>query len=207
MKVIIDGFENLVFPEENETLGEFLVQLEEWIKNNRKVIVKVKLEGKTLGEEQKKIIYNRKVNEFEVLEVFTANPWQWAIDSLEEMKVYLPEISSKMEKVGFFIQQGNYKKALSLLERYIGLWDEINETLRKIGNVFGLDYTRIFLNEEKASCKMKELLEYLEEAKRAIQENDLLALADILEYELAPRIKDERKLVQEIINVLKCQMN
>ncbi len=207
MKVIIDGFENLVFPEENETLGEFLVQLEEWIKNNRKVIVKVKLEGKTLGEEQKKIIYNRKVNEFEVLEVFTANPWQWAIDSLEEMKVYLPEISSKMEKVGFFIQQGNYKKALSLLERYIGLWDEINETLRKIGNVFGLDYTRIFLNEEKASCKMKELLEYLEEAKRAIQENDLLALADILEFELAPRIKDERKLVQEIINVLKCQMN
>jgi len=207
MKVIIDGFENLVFPEENETLGEFLVQLEEWIKNNRKVIVKVKLEGKTLGEEQKKIIYNRKVNEFEVLEVFTANPWQWAIDSLEEMKVYLPEISSKMEKVGFFIQQGNYKKALSLLERYIGLWDEINETLRKIGNVFGLDYTRIFLNEEKAFCKMKELLEYLEEAKRAIQENDLLALADILEYELAPRIKDERKLVQEIINVLKCQMN
>jgi len=207
MKVIIDGFENLVFPEENETLGEFLVQLEEWIKNNRKVIVKVKLEGKTLGEEQKKIIYNRKVNEFEVLEVFTANPWQWAIDSLEEMKVYLPEISSKMEKVGFFIQQGNYKKALSLLERYIGLWDEINETLRKIGNVFGLDYTRIFLNEEKASCKIKELLEYLEEAKRAIQENDLLALADILEFELAPRIKDERKLVQEIINVLKCQMN
>ena len=207
MKVIIDGFENLVFPEENETLGEFLVQLEEWIKNNRKVIVKVKLEGKTLGEEQKKIIYNRKVNEFEVLEVFTANPWQWAIDSLEEMKVYLPEISSKMEKVGFFIQQGNYKKALSLLERYIGLWDEINETLRKIGNVFGLDYTRIFVNEEKASCKMKELLEYLEEAKRAIQENDLLALADILEFELAPRIKDERKLVQEIINVLKCQMN
>lgn len=207
MKVIIDGFENLVFPEEDETLGELLVQLEEWIKNNRRVIVKIKLEGKPLSEKERRVLFNRKVNEFEVLELFTANPWQWAIDSLEEIKVYLPEISSKMEKVSFFIQQGNYKKALSLLERYIGLWDEINETLRKIGNIFGLDYTRIFLNEKKTSWRMRELLEYLEEAKRAIQENDLLALADILEYELAPRIKDERELVEEIINVLKCQMN
>jgi len=206
MKIIIDGYEDLVIPEENETLGQLLIQLEEWIRDNKRVIVQVKLEGKSLSEEDKKILFNRKVSEFKILELFTANPWQWAINSLEEIKVYLPEIARKMEKVSFLIQQGNCKNAFSLLERYIGLWDEINEALAKIEKIFALDYTKILL-KKNASYEMKELMQFLEEAKRAIKDNDLLTLADILEYELAPRIREEKKLVGEIIDMLKHQMN
>jgi len=206
MKIIIDGYEDLVIHEENETLGQLLIQLEEWIRDNKRVIVQVKLEGKSLSEEDKKILFNRKVSEFKILELFTANPWQWAINSLEEINVYLPEIARKMEKVSFLIQQGNCKNAFSLLERYIGLWDEINEALAKIEKIFALDYTKILL-KKNASYEMKELMQFLEEAKRAIKDNDLLTLADILEYELAPRIREEKKLVGEIIDMLKHQMN
>ena len=67
MKIIIDGYEDLVIAEENETLEELLIQLEEWIKENKRVIVETKLEGKSLSEEDKKILFHRKVSQFETV--------------------------------------------------------------------------------------------------------------------------------------------
>ncbi|MCD6574547.1 hypothetical protein J7K97_02575 [Candidatus Aerophobetes bacterium] len=206
MKIIIDGYEDLVIPEEDETLGELLVQLESWINENKRVVIQVRLEGKSLSEEDKKILFNKKVSEFKTLELYTANLWQWAINSLEEIKSYLPEIAKEVEKVSLLIQKGNHKSAFSLLERCIGLWDEANEVLEKIEKIFALDYTKIFL-ERNVLWKVEKIVQFLKEAKRAIKDNDLLTLADVLEYELAPRIREERKLVGEIINMLKYQMN
>jgi len=206
MKIIIDGYEDLVIADEGETLGELLCQLEEWIRNNERVIVQVKLEGKPLSEEDKKNLFDKKVSEFEILELSTTNLWQWAFGSLEEIKVYLPEIARKMEKVSFLIRRGDHKKAFFLLEKYMGLWEKVNEVLAKIERIFALDYTKIFL-EEDTSCRMEEIVQFLKQAKRAINDEDFLNLADILEYELASQIREEKKLVEKIINILKHQMN
>jgi len=207
MKIIIDGYEDLVIAEENETLEELLIQLEEWIKENKRVIVETKLEGKSLSEEDKKILFHRKVSQFEILELSTVNLWQWAIDSLEEIKISLPELARQMEKVSFLIQQGNYKSAFSLLDRYIGLWDQINQTLAEIEKIFALDYTQTLLKEEKTSYEMKQMVQFLKRAKKAIEDNDFLALADVLEYELAPRIREEKRAIEEMINMVKYQIN
>jgi len=181
MKIVIDGFEDLVIAEEDETLRQLLVQLDKWIRENNRVIVQIKLEGRSLSELDEKVVFDRKVREFKTLELFTANLWQWAIDSLEEIKVYLPEIAKKMEQVSLLIQQGDSKKAFSLLDRYIGLWERVNQTLRTIEKIFALDYNKIFLKKNGDSYNMEELVQLLEEAKRAIGDNDFLALADILE--------------------------
>jgi len=207
MKIIIDGYEDLVIAEENETLGQLITQLEEWIKDNKRVIVQTKLEGKSLSEKDKKILLNRKVSQFKILELSTVNLWQWAIDSLEEIKIYLPEIARQMEKVSFLIQQGNYKSAFSLLGRYTGLWDEINEALGKIEKIFALDYTQILLKEEKTSYEMRQMVQFLKRAKRAIEDKDFLTLADVLEYELAPRIREKKRAIEEMINMVKYQKN
>jgi len=207
MKIIIDGYEDLVIAEENETLEELLIQLEEWIKENKRVIVETKLEGKSLSEEDKKILFHRKVSQFEILELSTVNLWQWAIDSLEKIKISLPELARQMEKVSFLIQQGNYKSAFSLLDRYIGLWDQINQTLAEIEKIFALDYTQTLLKEEKTSYEMKQMVQFLKRAKKAIEDNDFLALADVLEYELAPRIREEKRAIEEMINMVKYQIN
>jgi len=207
MKIIIDGYEDLVIADENETLGQLIIQLEEWIKDNKRVIVQAKLEGKSLSQEDKKVLLDRKVSEFKILELSTTNLWQWAIDSLEEIKVYLPEIARHMERVSFLIQQGNYRSAFSLLERYTGLWDQVNEALGKIERIFALDYTQIFLKEEKTSYETRQIVQFLKKAKRAIRDNDLLTLADVLEYELAPRIREEKRVVEEMINMVKYQVN
>ena len=207
MKITIDGCQDLVIPEEEETLGELLIQLEEWVKENKRVIVQVKLEGKIFPEKNKEIVLHRKVGEFKVLELFTANLWQWAVDSLKEMEEELPRIALEMEKVGFLIQKGNYQDAFSLLDKSIEVWDRINEALRYVERLFALDYSQIFPERKGISGEMEKVKDLLGEANRAMEQNDLLGLADILEYELAPRINEERMAVDKITKLITQQMN
>ena len=207
MKIVIDGYEDLVMPEGDETLGQLLVELEKWIKDNKRVIVQIRLEGKPLSKKEKEAILQKKVSEFKVLELFTANPWQWAISSLSQMREYLPEIAMDMEKVSLLIQKGDYKKAFSLLDSCINLWNWVNENLEKIEKTFALDYTQILFKRGRLIDKIREFLELIEETNRALKNSDFLTVADILEYELAPRIREEQEIVGEIAELLKQQMN
>jgi len=207
MKVVIDGYVDLVIPEGDETLRELLIELKEWIKKNKRVIVQVKLEGKIFSEENKEIVLGRKVRELKILELFTASLWQRAIDSLKQIEEKLPGIALGMEKVGFLIQKGSYRDAFLLLNKSIEAWDRVNEALQQIETLFTLDYTHILLEGKTMADKMDEFKELLEEANRAMEEDDLLTLADILEYELAPRIREEKMVADKIIKMIIQQVN
>ncbi len=208
MKIVIDGHMDLVMPEEDESLGELLVELKEWmIKENKRVIVRVRLEGKIISEKNKKVVLLRKATEFGILELFTVNLLQWAIDSLKEIEDKLPRIALGMERVSFLIQKGNYQDAFSLLDKSIEVWDRINEALRYVERLFALDYSQIFPERKGISGEMEKVKDLLGEANRAMEQNDLLGLADILEYELAPRINEERMAVDKITKLITQQMN
>jgi len=207
MKVIIDGYEDLVTPEENETLGEFLSEVEKWIKENKRIVLKIRLEGKILSGKEKENLFKKKVNEFKILELFTANSWEWAVNSLKEIEENLPEISINIKRVSTFIQRGNYKKAFSLLESCLNAWDWTGRTLEKIGKILALDYAQISFKKETLTEKIKEFLEPLKEANRALKNKDFLTLADILEYEITPRIKEEQEMIKQITRIIKQEMN
>lgn len=208
MKIVIDGHMDLVMPEEDESLGELLVELKKWmIKENKRVIVRVRLEGKIISEKNEKVVLLRKATEFGILELFTVNLLQWAIDSLKEIEDKLPRIALGMEKVSFLIQKGNYQNAFSLLDKLIEVWDRINEALRYVERLFALDYSQIFPKRKGISGEMEKVKDLLGEANRAMEQNDLLGLADILEYELAPRISEERMAVDKITKLITQQMN
>ena len=208
MKIVIDGHMDLVMPEEDESLGELLVELKKWmIKENKRVIVRVRLEGKIISEKNEKVVLLRKATEFGILELFTVNLLQWAIDSLKEIEDKLPRIALGMEKVSFLIQKGNYQNAFSLLDKLIEVWDRINEALRYVERLFALDYSQIFPERKGISGEMEKVKDLLGEANRAMEQNDLLGLADILEYELAPRISEERMAVDKITKLITQQMN
>jgi len=207
MKVVIDGYEDLVIPEENETLGEFLSEVEKWIKENKRIILKIKLEGKILSGKEKENLFKKKINEFKVLELFTVNSWEWAINSLKEIEENLPEITINIKRVSTFIQRGDYKKAFSLLESCLNAWDWTGRTLEKIGKILALDYTQISFKRESLTDKIKEFLKPLKEANEALKNEDFLTLSDILEYEISPHIKEEQEIIKQITKVIKQRMN
>jgi len=177
------------------------------LKENKRVIVRVRLEGKIISEKNEKVVLLRKATEFGILELFTVNLLQWAIDSLKEIEDKLPRIALGMEKVSFLIQKGNYQNAFSLLDKLIEVWDRINEALRYVERLFALDYSQIFPKRKGISGEMEKVKDLLGEANRAMEQNDLLGLADILEYELAPRISEERMAVDKITRLITQQMN
>jgi len=207
MQIIIDGYKDLVIVEEHETLGEILAQLRKWVKDNKRVIVKILLEGKPIPLEEKEEIQRRKAKEFGTLELFTFSAWQLAINTLEEVDSHLPRLMEGLERVSFLIQSADYKRGFSLLRDCINLWDTVNKALERIEKILALDYTQLFFKGEKITDKMEEFVKLLKQANEAIEEGDLLALSDLLEYEFIPRIKEEREVVKKITEIAYRQLN
>jgi len=166
-----------------------------------------KLEGKILSGKEKENLFKKKINEFKVLELFTVNSWEWAINSLKEIEENLPEITINIKRVSTFIQRGDYKKAFSLLESCLNAWDWTGRTLEKIGKILALDYTQISFKRESLTDKIKEFLKPLKEANEALKNEDFLTLSDILEYEISPHIKEEQEIIKQITKVIKQRMN
>jgi len=198
LEIIIDGYRELVIVEGNETLENVLEGIKKWVTENKRVITKILLEGKPLEEDKKEKIRRKKVKEFKTLELFTSSPWQLAINALEEIEYHLPRLAESLERVSSLIQEAEYGRAFSLLTNCIDVWDGINNAFKKIEKILALDYNQIFIKGERLKEKIEKFIRLLEEANKAIKNNDLLTLADILEYEFVPQIKEETEIVKKI---------
>jgi len=130
-----------------------------------------------------------------------------AINALEEIEYHLPRLAESLERVSSLIQEAEYGRAFSLLTNCINVWDGINKAFERIEKILALDYNQIFIKGERLKEKIEKFIRLLEEANKAIKNNDLLTLADILEYEFVPRIKEETEIVKKIARVAYRQLN
>lgn len=207
MQIFIDGFSGLVIAEEEESLGEVLSWLERWVRDNQRVIIQVNLEGKSISDDERKKLKDRKIGEFERLELLTSHPWQLAIGSLDEVHQRLPSLAKGLRKVAFLIQTTDCGPAFLLLGDCIDAWKWIVEVLQRVEKMLGLDYSLIFFKGKSLSEKIGDILMILEDTNLSIRNNDLLQLAGLLEYELAPSIQEQRQIVRIICQEVQQRLN
>lgn len=207
MQIFIDGFSDLVTAEEEESLGEVLSWLERWVRDNQRVIIQMSLEGKSISDDEKKRLKNRKVRQFKRLELFTSHPWQLAVRSLDEIQQRLPSLAKGLRKVAFLVQTADCGPAFPLLGDCIDTWKWIVEVLQRAEKVLGLNYNLIFFKGKSLSEKMGDILRILEDTKLSLKNNDLLQLAGLLEYELAPSIEEQGEMVRRICKEVQQRLN
>jgi len=207
MQIIIDGFSDLVTAEEEEILGDVLSWLDRWVRDNQRVIIEVSLEGRAISNDERKRLEDKRIGEFERLELITSHPWQLAMGSLDEIRQRLPFLAKGLKKVAFLIQTADCGSAFPLLTDCIDTWKWIIEVLQRAERVLGLKYNFIFFKGKSVSEKMGDFLKLLEETKQSLKNNDFLQLAGLLEYELAPGIEEQEKVVKRICQEVQQQLN
>lgn len=207
MQIIIDGFSDLVMVEGKETLGEVFSWLNQYIKDNHRVITRVRLEGKNITEKERKGLEEKRVGEFKRLELVTSYPWQLAVGALGEIGQRLPSLAKGLKKVAFLVQTDDCSVAFSLLGDCIDTWKWIVEVLQRVEKMLGLDYSLIFFKGKSLSEKIGGIVGILEDTNQSLKNNDFLQLAGLLEYELAPSIEEQGKIVRKILQEVQQRLN
>lgn len=208
MKIIINGKEEFRVPENAKTLIDILEILIDYLSNNNLGLVKLRVnEQNVYPGESLKAIQNMEISNIHTLEITAIPILQLLQDSISELERYTPELSNICYGIAELFQSENPSEGLGPFQRLTEIWGEIKNREAVIVN----SLSKYLKNQESSIVgeiveHHRELNQYLGEAYKALSNEDMVSLSDILQYELAPRAEKEleivnllRKLVESII--------
>lgn len=126
------------------------------------------------------------------------------INSLKEIKDKLPEQKAILEKAAVSYQTGHDSQGMEQLFNFIDFMFNYTRTCYQISPVFDLSLKDIVIGDESLEEKNRELQILLNETVDIMESNDMISLADILEYEIVESMENLEQfidiLLEKIIN-------
>lgn len=120
------------------------------------------------------------------------------IVSLKEIQKQLPQQKEILEKAAVSYQTGNDSQGMDQLFQFIDFMFGYTRTCYQIAPVFDVNLAEIVIDDISLDEKNRELQTMLNETLEIMESNDMISLADILEYE----IKELMENLEQYIDIL-----
>ncbi|HOP64941.1 MAG TPA: hypothetical protein PK358_09535 [Spirochaetota bacterium] len=122
------------------------------------------------------------------------------ISSLKEILKQLPEQRDILEKAAVSYQTGNDSTGMEQLFQFIDFMFGYTRTCYQIAPVFDVDLREIVIDGLSLDEKNRELQTMLNETLDIMENNDMISLADILEYEIKELMENLEQYIELLIN-------
>lgn len=138
-----------------------------------------------------------RIRPIEKLEIGVEEAEKLLIDVLEEAESYLPRLMGGIEDIVNAFSQGKKMEGYQLLEQALEGFTWFNRVIENLNNNLKFD----FLNSQekkkikKSTDKWKEKIKDLSEA---MENQDTILIADLLEYEITPILEDYLPIIKKI---------
>jgi tetratricopeptide (TPR) repeat protein len=164
----------------NEVIrGTLIPLINEWLVALPKILERIDAQEKALEEESKSII-----------------------GLLRDKQKQLPQIAKSLEEISVDLQTGSEAYAMERLQQTIDDISSAIRCLKRAEEIFGLDYECLAVKDQTVYQRSEELNNLLNEVITAFENKDLVLLADLLEYELAPLISRWEEVIGKVVEYI-----
>ncbi|GEM_PF-2304525 len=195
MELIVDGELNPVSVPEGATVADVLHLADEQLSQASRMIVSIRIDGEQLPADRLSEYQPRDVSSVERIEIGSQPVQEITQGAIGQLETSLPDLSRTITELSATFQQGDTEHAIKVLPRVLDVWLAAVETERTLGSILGADFSSIEVNGQPVNSLHEALNEELGKATSALESEDYVLLADLLEHELAPRIRTELKIV------------
>ncbi len=164
--------------------SNFIALLEKWVKGIDKLI------DFSVGF-KKGIAVNRKKVANQIYNIITK----------------IPDMLKLIEVTAVDLQSGAEKEAMKNIQILTGILESIVGLLQVIKSTFSLDYNNIYYENKSIEEFNKELKEILNEMVSALENKDTVLIADLIEYELSPRLEKYIEILKIIAKEVNLNIN
>ena len=192
MEIFLDNQKLDIQIEIADTIDTIVKSVEEFAKNNGRVVVEVKVDGKDLGE-----LENKGIATIEDIEFFTKSGRIIALEAIQEMNGYIERLKNGSKQLVDEINNGDGGKISQMTLDAIDGLEWIYNILYSIENISTINYTEIGFQKtfDKYQDIIRDILESLED-------KDEMLLADLMEYEVPDIIEELREYIPKIYEFL-----
>jgi len=177
------------------------------VQRSGKVIVAVDLDGRALATDDYSQLEEDPVARYELLSVTTAEPVALVDRTLSALDEHLAKLTSAAGQVGDLLNASKEKEAFALVLAMLELWQIVAQVLAKVPLLTGIDIEALkidFADRSVGSSReaLARIAKFLSEVKVAIENNDMVALADLVEMETSPLCR----VVHELIGAMRAEL-
>lgn len=192
MNIYIDNSKLDFQIEIDDTLDTIVKSVEEFAKNNGRVVVEVKVDGKDLGE-----LENKGIATIEDIEFFTKSGRIIALEAIQEMNAYIERLKNGSKQLVDEINNGDGGKISQMTLDAIDGLEWIYNILYSIENISTINYIEIGFQKtfDKYQDIIRDILESLED-------KDEMLLADLMEYEIPDIVEEIKEFLPKIYDML-----
>jgi hypothetical protein len=187
--ISIDGRTDIVSADKGYSLLEIIKQLADLLVASNRTILSARADGRPVFLAENRDLLNKKVDEFSLVEVETIDIRAQAVNALREVRGHVPGLSKALLEVTKNIQAGEVLKGYKSLATCADVLNLIVHVIDEVRALLGVDLTSVQVDGSTVSAQLEGVRDVLRDAKKALDTNDIVTVADLMEYELAPRIR------------------
>jgi hypothetical protein len=199
MKLTLDNQPIEVTEDNDASLHDVVERLSIIVQQQKRVISEIFVDGKQMGNWDDPEFVKLTVGHASELRVISEEPRKLAIRVLYDIAKFMPNIKQALIDTSEKIQSRKEQEGMALLEQITSTWAELLHGFQSAVLVTGIDLESVRVKDQTFLEINTEVHQYLEQVSAMVEEQRLLELSDILEYELAVRIpKLEEGIYQAI---------
>lgn len=203
MELIVDGKAVTLNPplRDNERIAETIHRIGENAISEHRLITGVTLDGSPVPAPDDPALNLLKISDVRRMEVTTEPSRKVAIRVLYDSGRHIPRICESLVQVAERIQSRNTNEAMSILTECLTAWGDVNQGIESACATVGVGYSDVHLHERKGEEVSRELVLLLHKVEDLMVRQDYFPLADLLEFELEPKLREIQELIYLIIGV------
>jgi hypothetical protein len=200
--ISIDGRTDLVSADSGHSLRDIIKQLAGFLGSSNRAILTARADGRPIFKAENRELLNKNVENFSLLEVETVDIRSQAVNALHEVRNHLPGLTRALIEVTKNIQSGEILKGYKSLATCADVLNLIVHVLDEVRALLGIDLTRLRVDGASVSEQLEQVREVLRDAKKALDTNDIVTVADLMEYELAPRVSKWDNILDTLLKTI-----
>jgi hypothetical protein len=187
----------------DSTIGDCLKWATSLLPKGR-VIVSIQLDGKIL--EGPGLSHAKRDTLGQVsLEMVSADQKELALTMLGKLAALIEWLSPQHAQVALMLEQGNTQQGLERLQGIVSAWQQIQAAYGNLAKLLALDLKTLPVHDLNGEAVLNEFCERLGEIENALNNQDFVLLADILQYEMEGAIANWMALLEATLGVVESE--
>lgn len=189
----------------DKTIGEWISEIAS-LKENLIVVSENYSDGEA-PERVRQVLGNFSVmfrmilmsNEMKNLVAKSVDSPESIIENLKKTKESLEGQLESLEEAAAAFQTGKDSEGMEKLNSFIEFIFNYNRSCYQVAAMFSIDLSTLEVDGVTIEEKNSQLLEYLTSLVHVMEDNDIIGLSDILEYEIKPLLEDLDLYIDELL--------
>ena len=196
MDVIVDGASNYSLQGAPEDVFGAVGAVSEFLRSQGRSVLSVKVDGEEVSPENiAQRLKGKPLADVQRLEIGSELTSTLVEECLSGLQEFLPELPQVCRNLAEVFQGEKPQEGFDPFVELAEIWGHIKSRESLVANSLELDLGNLEVDGKTVQSVHAELNQFLEEAEQALKDGDIILLADLLEYELAPRAELEVSIV------------